>query len=135
MLLYVPFYAVNYLAKSKQRYNFHAPVLASSPEGILKKIRKKLWGFSFESRMNILFRQRSKALERMFSSTFANRIEADPELRHRLYERTEQNNILSGSGFNETLAKGMEKLVEEEWVKSEEKDMILQMFAKRTAAA
>jgi hypothetical protein len=130
LLLYLPFYVVDYLAESKQHHEFYAPVFASSPEGILLKIKKKLWGFSLEARVGILLRQRSKALEKMFSSGLGRRMEEDHELRNRLREKSEQNNILSLSGFKETLAKGMEKLVEEEWVKPEEKDMILQTFAK-----
>jgi len=128
VLLYIPFYAVNYLAETQQRYEFHAPVLASSPEGLLKKIKKKL-GFSLESRMGLLLTQRSKAVERMISSTLAKQIEEDYELRNQLHGKSEQCNILASPKFKEMLAKGIEKLVAEEWVKLEEKDMILKTFA------
>jgi hypothetical protein len=128
VLLYVPFYVLYYLAESKERYEFHAPVLASSPEGLLKKIRQKLWGFSLESRLGVLLRERSKALDRMFSSTLSKQIEEDSELRNQIREKNEQNNIFLASNFKNQLTKGIEELVKEEWVKPEERDMILKMF-------
>jgi len=129
--LYVPFYVLFYVGESKERYEFRAPVLASSPEGLLKKIRQKLWGFSFESRLGVLLHERSKALEKMFSSTLTKRIEEDNELRNQIREKSEQNNILTVSNFKELLTAGIEELVKEEWVKPEERDMILGMFTKK----
>jgi hypothetical protein len=45
-------------------------------------------------------------------------------------EKMQQNNLRSISDFKETLAKGLDSLVAEEWVKTEEQDMVLQAFAK-----
>lgn len=129
--LRVPFYVLYYLGESRERYEFHAPVLASSPEGLLKKIKQKLWGFSLESRLGVLLRERSKALEKMFSSTLAKRIEEDHELRNQIREKSGTNNILMTSNFKEQLTKGIEELMKEEWVKPEERDMILGMFTKK----
>ncbi|MBX5327234.1 MAG: hypothetical protein ACQXXH_01810 [Candidatus Bathyarchaeia archaeon] len=129
-LVYLPFYAVNYVAGAKQHYEFFAPVLASGHEGILKAIRKKFWGASLESRINLLLKQRSKALERMFSSVLFKRIEEDYELRNHLSEKIEQNNVLVTVDFKEKLVKGLDALVLEEWVKPEEKDVVLQVYAK-----
>ena len=129
-LVYMPFYAVNYLAETKQRYEFYAPVLASSPEGILKAIRKKILGSGLESRINLLLGQRSKALDKMFSSTLAKRAEEDYGLKNRLREKGEQNNVLARANFNKMLTEGLEELVKEEWVKPEEKNEILKLYAK-----
>jgi hypothetical protein len=130
VLLLLPFYVVDYLSESKERYEFYAPVMASSPEGILKAIKRKFWGFSIDARMGVLLRQRSKALDKMLSSTLSKRLETDRELHNIMREKMQQNNLLLASGFKETLTKGLDSLVTEEWVKPEERDMILQKFAK-----
>jgi len=129
-MIYLPFYVVNYLAEAKQHLEFLAPVLASSPEGILKTIRKKFWGTSLESRINLLLSQRSKALERMFTSTLLKRVEEDHELRNQLSQKAGQNNVLTTANFKEMLTRGMDAVVKEEWVKPEERDVIFQVYAK-----
>jgi hypothetical protein len=126
--LLLPFYAVDYLSESKERYEFYAPVMTSGPEGILKTIKRKFWGFSLDARIGLLLRQRSKALDKMFSSTFARGLDIDRELHSLMREKMRQNNLLSASGFKETVKKGLDSLVAEEWVKPEERDMVLQML-------
>jgi hypothetical protein len=118
------------LSESKERYEFYAPVMASSPEGILKTIKRKFWAFSLDARISVLLRQRSKALDKMFSSVLAKRLDTDRELHNLISEKMQQNNLLSTSGFKETFTKGLNSLVVEEWVKPEERDMVLQMSAK-----
>ena len=130
VLLYLPFYVVDYLSESKERYEFYAPVMASSPEGIVKAIKRKFWGFSLDARIGVLLRQRSKALDKMFSSTLDKRLNTDRELHNLMREKMQQNNLLSTPGFKETLAKGLNSLIAEEWVKPEEQDMVLQISAK-----
>jgi hypothetical protein len=66
----------------------------------------------------------------MFSSTLDKRLNIDRELHSLMREKMQQNNLLSASGFKETLAKGLSSLIAEEWVKPEERDMVLQMLAK-----
>ncbi|MGQ9566250.1 MAG: hypothetical protein ACUVT5_06885 [Candidatus Bathyarchaeales archaeon] len=129
-LVYLPFYVADYVAGTKQRYEFFAPVFASGHEGVFKAIRKKFWGASLESRINLLLKQRSKALGKMFSSIFLRRIEEDYELRSRLGEKIEQNNVLTMADFKEKLARGLDALVLEGWVKPEEKDAVLQVYGK-----
>jgi len=126
----LPFYVVDYLSESKERYEFYAPVMASSPEGALKTIKRKFFGFSLDARIGVLLRQRAKVLDRMFSSVLAKRLDVDRELYNHVREKMQQNNLRSISDFKETLAKGLDSLVAEEWVKTEEQDMVLQAFAK-----
>jgi len=66
----------------------------------------------------------------MFSSVLFKRIEEDYELRNRLSEKIEQNNVLATVDFKEKLVKGLDALVLEEWVKQEEKNVVLQVYAK-----
>ena len=126
----LPFYAVDYVSESKEHYEFYSPVLASSPEGVLKAIKRKFWGFSLDARIGLLLRQRSKALDKMLSSVFSKKLDTDRELHNIIREKMQQNNIILAQELKETLKKGLDSLVTENWVKTEERDMILQMFPK-----
>lgn len=129
--LFLPFYVVEYFSESKERFEFYAPAMATSSEGLLKAIKRRFLKFALEKRIGALLRQRSKALSKMFSSTFAKRLDVDRELWNHLHEKTEQNNLLvSPSGFKEMLTNGLDSLVAERWVKPEERKTVLQAFSK-----
>jgi len=73
-LVNVPFYVFRYETETQSRYHVHPPVVAMGYEGIIRKIQKVIWSFSLESRIKLLLHSRSRALEEMFTSRFAERM-------------------------------------------------------------
>ena len=128
-LINVPFYVFRYETDEKSRYHVHPPVVAMGYEGIIKKIQKTIWSFSLESRIKLLLRSRSRALEEMFTSIFAERVRKDKTLGRVVYEMGSFNNLLSVKDFGEALAKGMKELKVEGWINREEGDALLKAYA------
>lgn len=129
-LVYVPFYLVGYESKRKSRYHAYSPVVAMDHRGILIKIQKAFRKYSLESRINLLLRSSSKALDKMFSSTFISKMKKDKTLSIKLQIMGCSNNLLGMPKFKEKLRRGLEEIQKEGWIKSEEKDMILDSYVK-----
>jgi hypothetical protein len=127
-LINVPFYVFRYETETKSRYHVHPPAVVMGYEGIIRKIQKVIWSFSLESRIKLLLHPRSKALEEMFTSKFAEKIRKDKALVEIVYRVGSFNNLLNTQNFVETLAKGMEELKVEGWIDQEEKDAILKAY-------
>ena len=127
-LVNVPFYVFRYETEKKSRYYVHPPAVAMGYEGIIRKIQKVIWSFSLESRIKLLLHPRSKALEEMFTSRFAERMREDKALGEVVYRAGSSNNLLSVQNFGEALAMGMEELKVEGWINQEEKDTILKAY-------
>jgi hypothetical protein len=127
-LVYVPFYLVQYKSKHKSRYHVYSPVVAMDHRGILTKIQKAFRTYSLESRVNLLLRCSSEALDKMLSSTFISKIGEDKALSVKLQTMGQSNNLLDMPKFKEKLRRGMEELEKEGWIKSEEKDIILNTY-------
>lgn len=126
--IFVPFYLFRYETEAKSRYYVYPPVIAMDYEGIVRKIQKTIWSFSLESRIKLLLRPRSKALERMFTSTFAEGMKRDKALAETMYKLGSSNNLLKVQDFGEKLTKGIEELKVEGWINQEEKDAILKVY-------
>jgi hypothetical protein len=126
-LVYVPFYIAEFKAETKIRYQVFPPLIASSHKGMLKKIQK-LFRRSMESRIHMLLRSRSKALEKMLSKTFVKKIKADTTLQRILREKGLANNILSLSNFKEAIKDGIKELESEGWIKPEERETMLKTY-------
>jgi len=127
-LINVPFYVFRYETETKIRYHVHPPAVAMGYEGIIRKIQKVIWSFSLESRIKLLLHLRSKALEEMFTSKFAEKIRKDKAFVEVVYRIGSLNNLLNTKNFGEALAKGMEELKVEGWINQEEKDIILKTY-------
>jgi hypothetical protein len=127
-LINVPFYVFRYETETKSRYHVHPPAIVKGYEGIIRKIQKVIWSFSLESRIKLLLHPRSKALEEMFTSKFAEKIRKDKALIEIVYRVGSFNNLLNTQNFVETLAKGIEELKVEGWIDQEEKDTILKAY-------
>ncbi|RLI46356.1 hypothetical protein DRO69_03250 [Candidatus Bathyarchaeota archaeon] len=127
-LINVPFYVFRYETEKKSRYHMHPPVVAMGYEGIIRKIQKVIWSFSLESRIKLLLHPRSEALEKMFTSMFAEKIRKDKAFGEIVYKAGSSNNLLNTKDFREVLAKGMEELKVEGWISQEEKDAILKAY-------
>jgi len=129
-LICVPFYLVQYETEAKSRSNLYVPVIAMGYEGIIKRIQKAIGSFSLEYRIKLLLRPKSGELERMFNSVLAKKAREDKALEEILHRLGYSNNLLSIPDFREVLARGMEELKGEGWVNSEEKDAILNAYAR-----
>ena len=128
-LVNMPFYVFRYETREKSRYHMHPPVVAMGYEGIIRRIQKTIWSFSLESRIKLLLRPGSRALEEMFTSIFAEKVREDETLGRVLYEIGSSNNILGVQDFGEALARGAEELKAEGWINREEGDAILKAYA------
>ncbi len=117
-----------YETETKSRYHVHPPAVAMGYEGIIRKIQKVIWSFSLESRIKLLLHLRSKALEEMFTSRFAEKMRNDKALLEVVHRIGSLNNLLNTQNFGEALAKGMEELKVEGWITQEEKDTILKVY-------
>ena len=129
-LVYVPFYLVGYESKRKLRYHAYPPVVAMDHRGILTKIQTAFRKYSLESRMNLLLHSSSKALDKMFSSTFISKMKKDKKLSMKLQIMGYSNNLLDLPESKEKLRRGLEKIQKEGWIKPEEKSKILDSYAK-----
>ncbi len=125
----MPFYVFRYETQEKSRYYVHPPVVAMGYEGIIRRIQKTIWSFSLESRIKLLLRPRSKALEEMSTSIFDERLRENEILGKVVYELGSSNNLLDEQDFGKTLAKGVEELKVEGWINREEGDAILRAYA------
>jgi hypothetical protein len=128
-LLCLPFYLVRYEAKEKARYLAFPPVVAMDFKGIVIKLQKALRRFSLQSRIKLLLRSKSKALEKMLGKTLLGKIRRDNALEEAVYELGVSNNILHSSGFKENLARGLEELLNEGWIVREEKETLMKTYA------
>jgi len=127
-LTHIPLYLVKYEGEEgKARYGLHPPMLASSPKGILKKIRK-IWRFSLESRIKLLISPFSKDLEKMLNSALIERIRKDEAFREKIDKICCSNNLLGKEDFDKLLTDGMNQLKRQELVKLEEAMAILKRY-------
>ncbi|MFQ6086834.1 MAG: hypothetical protein ACE5OV_02325 [Candidatus Bathyarchaeia archaeon] len=127
-LLCMPFYLVRYETEEKSRYLMFPPVVAMDFKGIVKKLQKAIHRFSLQSRIKLLLRSKSTALEEMLRKVLLKKIRSDNTLEKAVYELGVSNNILHSSGFKDTLTKGIEELRNEGWISREEKDVVLQTY-------
>ena len=127
-LLCLPFYLVRYEAKRKTRYHIYPPMIAMDFKGIVKKLQKAVYKFSLQSRIELLLRSKSKALEKMLRKVLLEKIQADITLKKAIYELGISNNIFHDSGFKESLTRGVEELRSEGWISREEKEAILRAY-------
>jgi len=128
-LINMPFYVFRYETEEKSRYHVHPPVVAMGYDGIIRRIQKTIWSFSLESRIKLLLRPGSRALEEMFTSIFAEKVQEDEALGKIVCEMGSSNNLLNLQDFGETLARGVEELKVEGWINREERDAILRAYA------
>lgn len=128
-LICVPFYLAQYESKRKSRYDVYSPVVAMNQRGFLIKIQKALRTYNLESRMNLLLRPLSKALDKMLSSNFLSEVEKDEALSTKLQTIGYANNLLSMPEFRVKLRRGLEELQKEGWIRSKEKDTIFDTYA------
>ncbi len=128
-LIYVPFYLAKYKAGKKgDRYRFHPPVIARRNEGLKMKIRKAFRSFSLQSKIGNLLNSRSKALEKMLA-LFNERTRDEKHVKKTLNQLGASCNLLASEGFKAKVRKGLEELEEEGWIKPEEREAMLQIYA------
>jgi hypothetical protein len=128
MLLCLPFYLVRYETKEITRYFMFPPAVAMDFKGIVRKLQKALHRFSLQSRIRLLLRSKSTALEEMLKRVLLEKIRRDNNLERAVYELGVSNNILHSSGFEEMITRGTEELRNEGWISREEKEDLLKTY-------
>ena len=128
MLLCLPFYLVQYETKEKTRYLMFSPAVAMDFKGIVRKLQKALHRFSLQSRIRLLLRSKSTALEKKLKKSLLEKIREDTTLEKAVYELGVSNNILHSSGFKEMITRGTEELRNEGWISREEKEDLLKNY-------
>jgi len=128
LLLCLPFYLVRYETKEKTRYLMFPPAVAMDFKGIVRKLQKAIHRFSLQSRIKLLLRSKSTALEEMLRKFLLEKIRRANTLEKAVYELGVSNNILHSSGFKEILSKGIEELRNEGWISREEKEALLEPY-------
>jgi len=126
-LINVPFYLLRYEAGNKKRHRIYSPVFARGRGGLVMKIRKTLRSYSLQSKMGALLKPRSKALEKSLDA-LEGKMGSDVGLRRLLNQIGMTNNLLESGNFKERVAKGMEELEAEGWIKPEEKVAITSVY-------
>ena len=126
-LVHIPLYLVKYEEKEKARYGLHPPMLASSHNSLLKKIRK-VWSFSLESRIKLLISPFSKDLEKMLNSALIERMSKDEAFKEKIDRICQSNNILGTRDFRKLLTDGINQLKRRELVKFDEAMAILKQY-------
>jgi hypothetical protein len=127
-LLCLPFYLVRYEIKKKARYLTFPPAIATDHKGIMTRLQRALHRFSLQSRIKLLLRSKSPALERMLGKTLLEQIRKDHSLEKAVYELGVSHNILQSSDIKEYLTKGTEELRKEGWINREEKENLLKTY-------
>jgi hypothetical protein len=127
-LLCLPFYLVRYETKEKTRYLVFPPAVAMDFKGIVVKLQKALHRFSLQSRLKLLLRSKSTALEKMLEKHLLKKIRSDNTLEEAVYELGASNNILDSLGLKETLTRGTEELGNEGWISREERRALLKTY-------
>lgn len=91
------------------------------------KIRKTLRSYSLQSKMGALLKPRSKALEKSLDA-LEDKMGSDTGLRRLLNQVSTENNLLESLNFKQSVARGMEELEAEGWIKPEEKAAVANVY-------
>ncbi len=128
VLIGIPFYIIRHKVGNEVRNLIHSPVLAQEYKGLMMRIRATIGVSNLESRINSLLKPRSKQIQKLFS-ILERELEPDKELEAALNQIGASNNIMALVGFTEKLRKGLEELENEGWIKADEKETILRVYA------
>jgi hypothetical protein len=131
-LLYIPFYLIKFETEKKSRYHAKTPSIAIGHAGIIRKIQKTLRRFSLEARINHLLHSRSRILDKLIASTFIETLEKDKTLERNISNTARNNNLIKKTDLKEVLTKGLQELRDEEWIKIEEKEAVLEAYLPKT---
>jgi hypothetical protein len=128
ILIQVPFYVTQYSTGKEKRYRIRSPVIVKGHEGLMMKIRRRIMGYSLESKISTLLNIRSKALERLMLA-FEKRLNSDKTVLRSIDQLAMSYNLLTSVSFKESLNRGLGELEAEGWIKPEEKAVILNVYA------
>jgi len=128
ILIQVPFYVIQYSTGKEKRYRIRSPVIVKGHEGLMMKIRRRIMGYSLESKISTLLNIRSKALERLMLA-FEKRLNSDKTVLRSIDQLAMSYNLLTSVSFKESLNRGLGELEAEGWIKPEEKAVILNVYA------
>jgi len=129
ILIYVPFYLIQYETEKERRHLIRPPVIARGHGGLVMKIRKIGSILKAGPKINALLKSRSKALEKMLIS-FEEKLKNDKGIQKAISQLRTSCNLLTSADIKEKMKKGMEELEVEGWIKPEEKEAIFDIYLK-----
>jgi len=129
-LIGIPFYLVQYKSSGKTRMDVYPPVIATSYDGVINKIRRRIFSFSFEARLQMLLNPRSPELNEKVFANFKKSLETNLSLREDVSEIGRSRNLLNFPSFKEETVRGMHELEEEGWLNAKEKENLLSMYVR-----
>ncbi|UCG36200.1 MAG: hypothetical protein JSV64_06170 [Candidatus Bathyarchaeota archaeon] len=133
VLIRVPFYIILYTSEKDRRFLVRSPVVARDHKGFTVKIRKIGGLLKSGPKMSTLLKSRSKTLEKLMKS-FEEKTNLDTTAQRALSKLGITHNILTSKGFKEKINKGLNELEAERWLKPEEKQLILEIYAGAAAS-
>ena len=127
-LIGISFYLVQYKTAKEPLVDVYPPVTAAAYEGIIKRIEKKIFSFSLETRIQLLLNPRSKALNETLFANLKKKLEKDPTLKENVCQVGRSGDLLEMPRFRDEITEGLDGLIAEGWIDAEEKDNILGVY-------
>lgn len=130
LLIGVPFYFVIFETQRRVRAEIYPPMIVGDQAGIMQRVKRMLFSFSLESRMQQLLKPGFPELNRAVFLRLEERVKARSAFREAIFETARSNNLLGSQEFAESLEKGISELENEGWVSGEEGRSIIGMYVK-----
>ncbi len=128
IILGISFYGVKYETQGKSRIDIYPPVLATSYEGAIRKIRRTLLSFNLGARLQLLLKPRLTALNETVLDRLRQVLESDSSTMREIDRIGESQNLLRKEQFIEEASEGMRDLLDEGWIKTQEQREILNYY-------
>jgi hypothetical protein len=127
-LLHVPFYLVQYEADQGKSSRVHPPTVPRATGGLVTRLRETLTRRGLKPRLQALLKSRSTAIETLLKG-FEDQLNRSEDLQRSLDQVSSAGNLLLSPDFKARVRKGIEELESEGWIKPEEKDAVLAVYA------
>ena len=129
-MLGITFYGVKYETPKKTRIDIYPPVLVTSYEGVIRKIHRTLLSFNLRARLQLLLKPRFVALNEQFFDRLKQGLETGSSVIEEIDKIGESQNLLEETQFFEEASGGMSDLLDEGWIKTQERKEILNYYVK-----
>ena len=129
-LIGIPFYLAIFESPMRTRAEIYPPMVAKSYTSTMQKIRRMLFSFSLESRMELLLNPRFPELNREIFINLEKKMRSNPIFKGMIFETAKSNNLIESSEFVDDITKGIDDLEKEGWIGRDEKRDIIEMYVR-----
>jgi len=129
-LIGIPFYLVIFEGQRGMRAEVYPPMSVGGQASIMRRVRRMLFSFSLESRMQQMLRPRFPELNGAVFMRLEERIRSRSALREIIFEAARSNNLLVSPQFAGNVERGLRRLEDEGWVSPEEGRSIIDLYTK-----